>query len=94
VEFVRTAGAFDEACRAVTRYLSEAIPLGFWAVTRFDGARQVYLTVDGGADYGIEPGNHLPWSETYCRHAVSGEAPPGRGWFTAAGRLINADLLP
>lgn len=75
MEFVQTAGAFDEACRAVTGYLSEAIPLGFWSVTRFDGERQVYLTIDGGADYGIEPGDHLPWAETYCQHAVSGEAP-------------------
>src|SRR6476646_1437800 len=75
MQFVQTAGAFDEACRYVTRYLSETIPLGFWSVTRFDGERQVYLTVEGGADYGIEAGDNLPWTQTYCQHAVSGEAP-------------------
>jgi diguanylate cyclase len=71
---VQTTGAFDQACQAVTRYLSDTIPLGFWSVTRYDGERQVYLTVQDG-DYGIEAGDNLPWTQSLCQYAVSGAAP-------------------
>jgi diguanylate cyclase len=74
MDFGSTTSAFDVASQAVVRYLTEAVPLGCWAVTRYDGQRQVFLTVDDTA-YGTRAGDSVEWSQTFCQHAVSGRAP-------------------
>ncbi|WP_432570603.1 putative bifunctional diguanylate cyclase/phosphodiesterase [Kineococcus sp. SYSU DK005] len=65
---------FDEACARVLEHLREHVPLGFWSITsRVDG-RQVHLHVRDEA-YGRRAGDWHEWSESFCRHAVAGEAP-------------------
>jgi diguanylate cyclase (GGDEF)-like protein len=75
MEPVSTSGAFDEASQAVVAYLTDAVPLGMWAVTRYDGEQQVYLTVGGGSP-GLSAGDGVPWEQTLCQHSVAGVAPP------------------
>jgi diguanylate cyclase (GGDEF)-like protein len=65
------AMSFDQASQAVVAYLKEAVPLGLWSVTRYDGTDQVYLAVADDA-YGMGPGATVPWSDTFCREMVAG----------------------
>ena len=65
---------FDEACALVVDFLHEAIPLGYWAVTRFDGDRQLYLEVRDDA-YGRQAGDSHAWSESMCIRMVAEEGP-------------------
>lgn len=66
--------AFDEACRLVVEYLKRELPLAFWAVSRYDGGKQVYLSVLDDA-YGHVAGDAVPWSDTLCQHMVTGAGP-------------------
>ena len=75
MEPVPVSGAFDDASQAVVEYLGRTLPLGTWAVTRYDGGQQVYLTVGGGAPI-LEAGEGVPWSQTLCQYSVAGTAPP------------------
>jgi diguanylate cyclase (GGDEF)-like protein len=43
-------------------------------VTRYDGERQVVLTVEGDR-YGIVAGDGALWTDSFCQYAVSGAAP-------------------
>jgi diguanylate cyclase len=65
---------FDEACTAVVTYLREAVPMGYWSVSRYDGTDQLYLAVDDRA-YGKTVGDHHAWADSLCRYSVTGEAP-------------------
>ena len=66
--------AFDEACRLVVDHLKRELPLAFWAVSRYEDGKQVYLCVQDDA-YGHVAGDAVPWSETLCQHMVTGAAP-------------------
>jgi diguanylate cyclase (GGDEF)-like protein len=66
--------SFDDASAAVVGYLKEALPLGFWSVTRCVDDRQVYLAVRDDT-YGNRPGDFAPWSDTLCQYMLSGAAP-------------------
>lgn len=65
---------FDEASQAVVDYLQSAIPLGCWSVTRYDGERQLALSV-ADRTYGLEPGDSWPWSHSMCQYMVTGATP-------------------
>ncbi|NAZ86887.1 putative bifunctional diguanylate cyclase/phosphodiesterase [Kineococcus indalonis] len=66
--------SFDEACARVLDFLQEHVPLGFWSITsRVDG-RQLHLHVRDEA-YGRRAGDWHAWSDSFCRHAVAGDAP-------------------
>lgn len=65
---------FDEASAAVVDYLKSVLPLGFWAVTRYDGVRQLYLEVRDDA-YGLGPGGSHLWTDSMCIDMVTGRAP-------------------
>lgn len=65
---------FQEASASVVDYLKVVMPLGFWAVTRFDDTDQLYLEVRDDA-YGLAPGDGCPWSDSFCQHMVRGTAP-------------------
>ncbi len=65
---------FAEASAAVVDYLTTAIPMGFWAVTRYDGYRQLYLEVRD-TTYGLHPGGSHPWSESFCINMATGQTP-------------------
>jgi diguanylate cyclase len=65
---------FDDACAAVVAYLSEAIPMGYWSVSRYDGTDQLYLAVDDRA-YGKVAGDHHAWADSFCQYSVTGQAP-------------------
>ena len=66
--------SFDEASRAVLEFLQEHIPMGFWAVTRYDGEAQLYLEVRDSA-YGLGPGGSHRWADSFCQHMVTGATP-------------------
>lgn len=65
---------FDEASAAVVDYLKSVLPMGFWAVTRFDGLRQLYLEVRDDA-YGLGPGGSHLWEDSFCINMVAGTTP-------------------
>ena len=65
---------FEAACEAVVSYLKSTIPLGYWAVTRYDGTDQLYLAVQDDA-YGRSAGDSHRWSDSMCQFSVAGEAP-------------------
>lgn len=65
------AMSFDQASKAVVDYLKEAVPLGLWAVSRYDGTDQVFLAMTDET-YGLGPGSALPWSDSLCREMVAG----------------------
>ncbi|WP_432494950.1 putative bifunctional diguanylate cyclase/phosphodiesterase [Kineococcus gypseus] len=65
---------FDEACERVLDVLQEHVPLGFWAVTSRVDDRQLYLHLRDEA-YGRAPGDWHAWSESFCRHVVTGRGP-------------------
>ncbi|WP_432545674.1 GAF domain-containing protein [Kineococcus sp. SYSU DK004] len=62
---------FERACAQVLDHLQRTVPLGYWAITRFDGERQVYLQVRDTA-YGTAPGGSHPWEDSLCRRMVEG----------------------
>jgi len=65
---------FDEASAAVVDYLKSFLPMGFWAVTRFDGLRQLYLEVRDDS-YGLGPGGSHLWEDSFCINMVTGMTP-------------------
>jgi diguanylate cyclase len=65
---------FDDACVAVVAYLRDAVPMGYWSVSRYDGTDQLYLAVEDRA-YGKVVGDHHRWSDSFCQYSVTGEAP-------------------
>jgi diguanylate cyclase len=66
-----TARAFDEACAAVVDFLKNALPLGYWSVSRYDGERQLYLHVRDDA-YGTAAGESHAWDGSLCPRMVAG----------------------
>lgn len=65
---------FAEASAAVVSFLKSKLPLGFWAVTRYDGDNQVYLEVRDSA-YGLTAGGSHRWKESFCANMVAGTTP-------------------
>ncbi|MEO6881416.1 MAG: GGDEF domain-containing protein [Mycobacteriaceae bacterium] len=83
------AMSFDQASQAVVDYLAQAVPLGLWAVSRFDETDQLYLAV---ADYTYGKGPaRVPWTDTLCHEMVAGapqiapDAVPGHAGAGVAG---------
>lgn len=74
VPHLRPARTFDAACALVVEYLSRAVPMGMWAVTRVVDDRQVLLTVDAPA-YRLPPGTELPFAQSFCRPMTAGATP-------------------
>ncbi|GAA2557247.1 sensor domain-containing diguanylate cyclase [Pseudonocardia hydrocarbonoxydans] len=72
--YLRPARTFDAACATVVEYLSRAVPMGMWAVTRIVDGRQILLAVDAPA-YGLPAGTELPYATSMCRTMVSGGTP-------------------
>ncbi len=70
----RAGMGFNEASAAVVDYLKSVLPMGFWAVTRFDGERQLYLEVRDDS-YGLGPGGSHLWDDSFCINMVAGKTP-------------------
>jgi len=70
----RPGMGFEEASAAVVEYLKSVLPMGFWAVTRYDGERQLYLEVRDDA-YGLGPGGSHLWEDSFCTNMVAGTTP-------------------
>lgn len=85
------AMTFEEACDAVLEYLKAAVPLGYWAVTRFDGTDQVHIDVRDDV-YGKHTGDRHPWSESLCQYAADGVAPEIAGDAMAVPRYASAGV--
>lgn len=66
--------SFDDAAKLVVDYLKQAVPLGYWAVTRYDGERQLYLEVRDDT-YGLKAGDSHPWEDTFCVRMHDGRGP-------------------
>ncbi len=71
---VHAAMDFDEASALVVDHLKSVLPMGFWAVTRYDGESQVYLEVRDDA-YGLGPGGSHRWEDSFCINMTAGRAP-------------------
>ena len=69
-----TTSSFQEASALVVDHLRSAVPLGYWAVTRFDGERQLYLEVRDDA-YGLAAGDSHRWEDSLCIRMLDGEGP-------------------
>ena len=70
----RPGMGFNEASAAVVDCLKSFLPMGFWAVTRFDGLRQLYLEVRDHS-YGLGPGGSHLWADSFCINMVAGTTP-------------------
>ena len=70
----RPGMGFNEASAAVVDYLKSVVPMGFWAVTRFDGLRQLYLEVRDDS-YGLDAGGSHLWEDSFCVNMVAGKTP-------------------
>lgn len=68
------ARTFDTAAALVVDYLKAAAPLSYWAVTRYDGDRQLYLEVRDD-HYGLVAGNSHAWSDSMCMRMLAGDGP-------------------
>lgn len=68
------SSSFEEASALVVDHLKAAVPLGYWAVTRFDGDRQLYLEVRDDA-YGLAAGDSHRWEDSFCIRMLAGEGP-------------------
>jgi diguanylate cyclase len=66
--------SFDEASRIVLDYLTAHVPMGLWAVSRYDGEQQLFLEV-ADTGYGIASGDAVPWSDTLCTRMTRGDGP-------------------
>ena len=66
---------FDAACAQVLDYLTDAVPMGAWAVTRVVGETQLFL--DGrDSRYGfVTAGAEFPWHSSMCRSMSAGRSP-------------------
>lgn len=69
-----SASSFEEASALVVDHLKDAVPLGYWAVTRFDGERQLYLEVRDDA-YGLVAGDSHRWDHSFCVRMLAGDGP-------------------
>ena len=85
---------FDEASAAVVDYLKSVLPLGFWAVTRYDGVRQLYLEVRDDA-YGLGPGGSHLWTAFSDLNHSENPTVEGRSFRNArlAGQESSAKLV-
>ncbi|MGJ0121144.1 sensor domain-containing diguanylate cyclase [Williamsia sp. MIQD14] len=70
----RSQPRFDEASQDVLDHLRQVFPIGTWTVTRFDGERQIYLTVDD-TDLGVRPGSVVAWSNAMCQYLTPDGGP-------------------
>ena len=68
------AGSFDAASSQVIEYLSDAAPMGAWAVTRVVDGRQIILFTKDVA-YGLGAGSEIAFDISPCRAMVAGEGP-------------------
>ncbi|HET9691492.1 MAG TPA: sensor domain-containing diguanylate cyclase [Acidimicrobiales bacterium] len=71
---ISAATSFDQACAQVVEYLSKAVPMGYWSISRYDGTDQVYLAVADRV-YGKVVGDRHAWSDSFCQFATDGRAP-------------------
>ncbi|WP_432549010.1 diguanylate cyclase domain-containing protein [Kineococcus arenarius] len=65
------AVTFEQACGAVLDHLRETVPMGFWAITRYDGHRQVSVHVRDEV-YGTQPGDGHDWDASFCKRMLAG----------------------
>ncbi len=63
----------EDVASEVLSMLVEHVGLDLWMVTQVDGPRQTTIAVHPSGQ--IRPGMSLPWSATFCRRMVAGEAP-------------------
>lgn len=66
--------SFEEASRLVVDYLRDQVPLGYWAVTRYDGEDQVHLEAHSDLPE-LGPGLTVPWGDTLCSRMAAGRGP-------------------
>ena len=81
----RQQSDFTAAVRATLDFLNAQLPLGTWMVTRVDGDDWIILDAIGDA-YGVEPGDVLRWSDSFCSRMARGEGPS----LTAAASSVPA----
>lgn len=63
----------DDTAGAVLAMLAEHVGLDLWMLTHLDGAHQTAIAVHPRGP--LHPGMSLPWTATFCRRMVAGEAP-------------------
>jgi diguanylate cyclase (GGDEF)-like protein len=66
--------SFDAACALVIDYLAQVAPMGLWAVMRVNEGNQLVLSSTGDT-YPVQAGDVFPFSTSFCRRMVSGDAP-------------------
>ncbi|HEX5740165.1 MAG TPA: ATP-binding protein [Pilimelia sp.] len=72
---LKPGDTFAHAAQLVLDYLHAHLPLAFWAVTKVENGRQVYLYLDAYNGYGLRQGDSHPWEDSYCVHMAAGRAP-------------------
>ena len=100
---LRPARTFDRACEMVLDYLTDAAPMGIWAVTRVVGERQILLRVVAAEEglrsgYGaMTTGTEVDYTASMCRTMVTGASPqiaPDVRRVPEYARVVAALTLP
>jgi diguanylate cyclase (GGDEF)-like protein len=70
-----SAATFEHAAHLILDYLHDRMPLAFWAVTRVENGRQLYLYLDADNGYGLRQGQSHPWQDSFCVHMAARRTP-------------------
>ncbi|WP_369069028.1 bifunctional diguanylate cyclase/phosphodiesterase [Kineococcus terrestris] len=66
---------FTSAAGATLRFLHSVLGMDLWIVSRRDGEDYVVLSALDTAEVGVDAGDVMAWTDTYCAAAVEGAAP-------------------
>ncbi len=65
---------FTSASRRTLKFLHKQFGFGLWMVTRVENDNWVVLSAEDH-NYGIQEGEVLKWSDSFCTHMVNGAGP-------------------
>ncbi|WP_026470239.1 GGDEF domain-containing protein [Alkanindiges illinoisensis] len=71
---VQAFASFEEAGRAVLRFLHERFGFTLWAITRVESNNLILLQAEDHG-YGLKPGQIMCWANSLCSLMVAGQGP-------------------
>lgn len=71
---VQAYASFEEAGRAVLKFLHERFGFTLWAITRVESNNLILLQAEDHG-YGLKPGQIMSWANSLCSLMVSGKGP-------------------
>lgn len=66
---------FSHAAASTLKFLTQKIPFKLWMVTRLTNEQQIIIETNNDKTYGIQKGDQIDLSDTFCTHMVKGQGP-------------------